>query len=321
MIAKNRELPLTIVKLEALLRRLPATYPKRPKIERDLAKRQAGFNGEESVDIHFNSLPEKEYLIFHDLCLNNGTYNFQMDSLIISKYFALIIEIKNISGALYFDRTFNQLIRTINDKEEGFPDPILQVKRQQRELVSWMEVEKFTPLPVEYLVIISNPSTVIKLKSGYSREYEKICHSADLENKIKELENKYSKEAISQKELKKISRLLIREHSPHNPNVLETYTIPREHLLTGTICPICSHLPMIRKIGFWLCPSCNSPSKHAHIQALNDYFHLIKPYIKNTESRDFLHIPSRHIAKRILKSMNLPSEGAPKNKRYLQSPP
>ncbi|RFU67443.1 nuclease-related domain-containing protein [Bacillus sp. V59.32b] len=321
MIAKSRELPLTIVKLEALLRRLPPAYPKRLKIERDLAKRQAGFNGEESVDIHFDSLPEHKYHIFQDLCLNNGTYNFQIDSLVLSNHFALIIEVKNISGTLYFDRTFNQLIRTFNDKEEGFPDPILQVKRHQRELVSWIEEKTLKPLPVEFLVIISNPSTVIKLKSGYSREYEKICHSADLEHKIKELERKHSKEVISQKELKKLSRLLLKEHSPHNTNILETYAIPCEDLLTGVICPSCSNLPMIRKKGFWLCPSCHSPSKHAHFQALHDYFHLIKPSITNTEFRDFLQISSRHVSKRILHSMDLPSAGENKGRIYFQTSP
>ncbi|CAH0347314.1 nuclease-related domain-containing protein [Bacillus sp. CECT 9360] len=320
MIAKKREVPLTILKLEALLRRLPLQHPKRVLAERDLAKRNAGFKGEESVDIRFNSLPEKEYFIFHDLCLNNGTYNFQMDSLIISRNFALITEVKNIAGTLYFDRTFNQLIRILNDKEEGFPDPILQMKRQQRELVSWLEDEKFTTLPTEYLVIISNPSTLIKLKSGYSREYEKIIHSADLENKIKELENKYSKEAISQKEFKKLSRILLREHSPHDPNILDIYSIPREDILTGVICPTCSHFPIIRKKGFWLCPSCNTASEDAHIQGVRDYFLLIKPSLTSAELRKFLHVDSRHTATRILKSMELSSEGAPKNRTYFQPP-
>lgn len=54
--------------------------------------------------------------------MTSVTYNFQMDSLNISRDFALIVEVKNISG--YFDRTFNQLIRIANDKEEGFPDSI-----------------------------------------------------------------------------------------------------------------------------------------------------------------------------------------------------
>jgi hypothetical protein len=96
---------------------------------------------------------------------------------------------------------------------------------------------KLAALPIEYLIVISNPSTIIKLKSGYSREYEKICHSADLENKIKELEKKYQREMISPKEWKKLHRLLLMKHSPHNTDLLQAYSIPREDLLTGVLCP------------------------------------------------------------------------------------
>ncbi|MDA6162049.1 nuclease-related domain-containing protein, partial [Escherichia coli] len=72
-------------------------------------------------------LPDKEFTILHDLRLFNGsTY-----SLILSPYFALIIEVKNILGTLLFDETFNQFIRTRNEKEEGFPNPLIQAKRPE----------------------------------------------------------------------------------------------------------------------------------------------------------------------------------------------
>ncbi|MDQ0219346.1 NERD domain-containing protein [Peribacillus cavernae] len=316
MIAKNREIPLTVQKLEALLRRLPPNHPRQQQIYRDLTKRKAGYHGEESLDIHLDELSENKYFIFHDLALSNGKYNFQIDTLLLSTSFALLIEVKNISGTLHFDRTFNQLVRTFNDKEQGFRDPISQARRQQREFQSWMENRNLPPIPAEYLVVISNPSTVIKLKSGYVREYEKICHSEHLLDKIKEFEQKHHKEFISPKEIKKLSRLLLKEHSPHNTNILKTYTIPKQDLLTGVHCPECFFLPISRKKGYWFCPSCRSQSKDAHIDALLDYFLLIKSSITNTEFRDFLHVPSRHTAKRILHSLDLPSEGEKKARIY-----
>ncbi|MDQ7861687.1 nuclease-related domain-containing protein [Peribacillus frigoritolerans] len=61
----------------------------------------------------------KSYYIFHDLRLQDQSRFFQLDTLLISKKYALIIEVKNIAGAIYFDPHFNQLIRTIEGKRNG----------------------------------------------------------------------------------------------------------------------------------------------------------------------------------------------------------
>ncbi|MED1204551.1 nuclease-related domain-containing protein [Heyndrickxia acidicola] len=125
MVVKERKIPIKIQKIEALLRRIPITHPKRPLMEEELAKSYAGYRGEQSLDYHFKFLPEKNYLILHDLRLNNNEHSyFQVDSLLMSSKFLVIIEAKNISGSIIFDDHFNQLIRTINGKEEAFSDPI-----------------------------------------------------------------------------------------------------------------------------------------------------------------------------------------------------
>ncbi len=50
MIIKERHIPLAILKLEALLRRLPSNHSKIPQIKDELGKRMAGFKGEVSLD-------------------------------------------------------------------------------------------------------------------------------------------------------------------------------------------------------------------------------------------------------------------------------
>jgi len=62
---------------------------------------------------------------------------------------------------------------------------------------------------------------------------------------------------------------------------------------------------MKRQHSKWHCTKCHYTSKHAHITALNDYLLLIKPYITNRNTRNFLKIQSRYQAKRLLKSANL----------------
>ncbi|MCD7033846.1 hypothetical protein LRR81_06330 [Metabacillus sp. GX 13764] len=69
MILKHRPYPLKISMLEALLRRLPAAYEKRPLIDEDLRKSLAGYHGEKSLDYHLNFIDDDSASILHDLRL------------------------------------------------------------------------------------------------------------------------------------------------------------------------------------------------------------------------------------------------------------
>ncbi|MEW9669496.1 nuclease-related domain-containing protein [Ammoniphilus sp. 3BR4] len=132
MIKKPRTIPLIILMEEALLRRLPLNHPKREEILRNLEKRWTGYRGEQNLDYHLSFLPEKDYSLFQDLRLIQAKQTCQLDTLILSPHFALIIESKNIYGTLFFDQHSRQLIRTNKkQEEEGFPDPIMQAKRHK----------------------------------------------------------------------------------------------------------------------------------------------------------------------------------------------
>ncbi|MBW8351459.1 NERD domain-containing protein, partial [Bacillus sp. IITD106] len=135
MIKKFREIPIKILVLEALLRRLPFSHPKRNLLQEELNISYAGYRGEQSMDYFLGQLPQNNYLIFQDLRipLSENAY-FQIDILLLTQSFFIIFEAKNISGHLYFD--FNQLIRTLDDKEETFHDPIVQVQNQQYHLAN-----------------------------------------------------------------------------------------------------------------------------------------------------------------------------------------
>jgi hypothetical protein len=66
LIAKERTIPLIILILEALLRRLPMSHSKYQQISEELGRRHAGYKGEEHLDFYYRSLPKEKYLIFHD---------------------------------------------------------------------------------------------------------------------------------------------------------------------------------------------------------------------------------------------------------------
>ena len=72
--------------------------------------------------------------------------------------------------------------------------------------------------------------------------------------------------------------------------------------------------------GKWICPECNATSKEAYIEALNDYFLLIKPSITTRECQSIFQIPTTDISRNILISLNLPTSGHTKKRLYHQWP-
>ncbi|PEJ58514.1 NERD nuclease [Bacillus sp. AFS002410] len=317
MILKERTVPLIIKKLEALLRRLPNNHPQWTRIEEDLFKYKAGYHGEKSLDYHLSFFPKESSIILHDLRLvDDFKHFFQIDTIIITPRLLIIIEVKNLIGTLYFDQTFNQFIRIIDGKEESFTNPIIQVERQKRQLTEWLRKHNFKNLCVIPYVVVSNPKTIIKASINQSEIAKKVFHSELLYKKVEELEIKFKTDLYTQKEIRKLAKLLIKQHQLLDQNILDKYNISSAELLTGVLCSNCSQFTMERDKGNWICNYCLHDSKEAHIGALVDYLLLIGNTIKNKQARDFLHIPSIYNASRLLSKLNLTTSGTKKDKTH-----
>ncbi|MFZ3589819.1 nuclease-related domain-containing protein [Bacillus sp. DJP31] len=319
MIIKKREKPIIIEKLEALERRLSKTHKKYPFVKGYLGRKKAGFKGELALDYYLNFLPNEKYLIFQDLRLFDGNSHFQLDLLLISQNFFLIIEVKNYSGTLIFDPKFNQLIRISEDgKEKAFSDPLLQIKRHSTQLRNWLETNNLPLAPIESLVVISNPETIIKATSKHDYVSQKVLHTAFLTSRVESLENNRKDEVLTTKEVKKISQQILKKHHAINTDILAKYQLSENDIISGVQCPKCQYNPMKNRKGGWFCQACKTTSKEAHISAIRDYLLLLGPSITNSEARHFLHISSSSVVKRLLTSMNLPHTGENKGRRYHQ---
>lgn len=302
MIVKPREFPIQIRKLQALLRRIPENHPQYPSVKDTLGRYLAGYKGELQVDYEVSHIPEEDYHIFHDLRLQGRQSFFQIDTLLLSKKLLITLEIKNISGTLIFDQNFHQLIRMKSGEEEGFADPLSQVYRHKKELEYWLEKNRFPSLPITSLVVVSNPYSIIKstgtIKSIIPKEY--------LLQKIPQIELSNRKEILSEKEFRRMSRHLIKHHTPNLDSILTRFGITPKELKKGVHCPACGYLPLEKSYGSWFCSSCKTYSKTAHIQSLEDYFFLFGQSITNGEAKEFFLIKQAYTVTRILKGLNLP---------------
>ncbi|WP_442597031.1 NERD domain-containing protein [Neobacillus sp. D3-1R] len=314
---KERLIPLKILLLEVILRRLPLNHPKRSLIEKELYRRKAGWWGENEVDKKLKLMNHDKYFILADLRLPNGDTFFQIDTLLLTTRFALIIEAKTISGTLYFDLDNHQLIRKNNDgTTEGFGDPVSQARFHQQQLREWLLKHKLPLFPIDFLIIITNPSTIFHLTPPGHPFAKKIQSISGLTWEIDKLEDFYQKEVISEKEIRKIGKALIKDHTPLTSEILQQYDISKSELLTGVQCPDCQSLPLTYHRGKWHCPNCKGAFKDAHLPALQDYALLYKPTITNSEFREFLHIPNPYMATKMLKELDGEVSGINKGRVY-----
>ncbi|MCA1056110.1 NERD domain-containing protein [Rossellomorea aquimaris] len=318
MILKERTIPIKILENEALLTRLDPFHESKPLIELDLKKRKAGFNGEKAVDYHLSFLTGKHYWLFFDIRLPLAPHYFQIDTILLTPYYILAIEVKNVSGIIRIDPHIKQCTRIYKDSQEGFIDPISQARRQTHFLQKWLSLHKIPPLPIEYLVVISNPSTTIEYTSRPEAQspYLNIIHSQSVIDRIIQLNSLYKMKALDDKTLKKIKKLILTHHEDIPSKCLQTYNLKKEEILPGVQCEHCGHLPLKRTRNSWHCDQCSRQSPDSVLKAIDDYFLLVDTKLTSRELRRFLCLPSRKVATGILQTAGLIQNGAGKGTFY-----
>jgi Nuclease-related domain len=316
LIKKHRSKPIIINKLRSLLKRSPVLEGTKEEIQKALNKYVSGYRGEQSLDYFYRYLPATNLSFLHGIRILHQYYYFQMDTLIITPRFLLIIESKNIAGHLQFESSYDPMLRTLNDTREAFDNPVEQVKRQSYHLMEFIKEFKFPNIPIESLVVMTNPKAITEFNPSYKEARFKVIKSSGLPTKFEELDNKHKAECLSPKEIKRFIKYLLKKHSPEDPDVCSKYQVNPNHLLKGVFCPKCETNILHRRKRTWFCPLCKKNYNKAHEAALVDYALLISKSITNKACKDFLKLPSASQAYYILQSLELPHIGTKKSRIY-----
>jgi hypothetical protein len=318
MIAKPCVLPPSIVKYQALIRRLAENELVKYDVVTDYNNRLTGYLGEESVmNFHLEPISDLKFQIYHDLRFLHGNYYFQIDILILCAYFALVLEVKNWARDWHFDKVLHQTMTDNNGKLERAKNPIFQARLQAFKLREWLKQHNITGLPIQYLFVNSNEKSTINIQDDNKYKWN-VCNSEYLLERIDQINNEFKIELLDEKELRKINKFLLTNHTPEDVDLLQKFHLSSKNVLTGVHCPNCEFLPISYHAGTWKCPKCRTQSKTAFINTIHDYFHIISPTITNAEARRFLQINSPKMAHHYLNSMSLTSTGKFKFKIYHQ---
>ncbi len=112
----------------------------------------------------------------------------------------------------------------------------------------------------------------------------------------------------------------MKHHKVRPTLTLKQLNIKTTELLIGAQCSNCLAIPMQKTHSFWCCPKCTNKSKGAHIPALRDFCLLFNETISNKEAREYLHVQSTSVMKRILTSMGLQTVGNTRSIKYSLHP-
>src|SRR5690625_1413490 len=212
MIIKKRGEPLELYRLEALYRRLPPQHRLKERVFVDLKRTRTGVRGEQEVDYPLEFLAKEDYLILQHLRLPDQNGSFQIDNIILSEKHILILEVKNWYGTVIFGEN-GQVIR-VGDHgiEEGFPNPIPQAKLQQHRLQKWFHSHGFPNIPIDFFVVISFPSTIIKSASVDIPIPDKVIHNNHLFFEIQKMGKIYQEPIVAMNKLMALAQQLKDAH-------------------------------------------------------------------------------------------------------------
>ncbi|MFS0690156.1 NERD domain-containing protein [Sporosarcina sp. 179-K 8C2 HS] len=293
------------------MRRLPSHHEAIPSLRSKHAAVQAGFGGEQELDKIFESYSfTMKHGIFHDLSLASSTY-FQVDTLFITPWYAVLFEVKNIAGELTVTENPPQLIRVLDSGQvNGFKSPIAQLESNCELFHDWLYSRNLT-LQVYGSVVLAyarqrievfDTNIPILFPSAVPTFIRKLPTTSPM------LDDVTFADLLSQ---------LGSSHRDFIPSpICETYSIPRSDIRTGVICPGCGFIGMERHSRSWHCKACGLAEREAHKQAIRDWFLLFGGKMSNKDCREFLQIERQQTANRILRGMGLHSEGANRNRTY-----
>ncbi|OHX57173.1 hypothetical protein BB776_00020 [Planococcus salinarum] len=310
MILKQRSEPPEIPQLESLLQRVPIVHPLFPHWTEKLRRLSAGFHGEQRVDALWQEIPiECPHYCLHDLFIQKASSSHQIDTLLVTTRFVLLLEIKSIAGELNFDPQLRQFSRTNRDGSvDGMRNPDDQLRRHEKWVQQFLAAHKVS-LPVIGAIVFTYPSSIVN-----SRPANRIIiQSSGLPYLVDQLLAKYPEDLLPTRKARQLASRLLEMHSDRPLRELE---VPGE-LRKGVLCTKCPGSKMTYRYKKWTCPNCSVIDPHAHLRTLEQYRMLIKPLISNKEFRDFTGIESVSIASKLLTESKMTFQGSFKDRVYL----
>lgn len=230
----------------------------------------------------------------------------------MTPWYGVVLEVKNIGGTLDFRDNPPQLIRTREDgHKDGFDSPVVQLERNCELLNEWLRCRNIQ-LPIYGAIVLAYPKQMVAVPPAKA----KILFPNLIPSYLKSLPQKAKK--LDHDTFNWLSAELVINHQMFIPKpISDSYKIPYGDFQNGVWCEVCDRIGMIKHPRTWYCPNCEAKNSLAFQKTLREWFLLFGGQITNRECRAFLQVDDKYTANRILKSMNLASEGTYRDRSYI----
>ena len=304
MILKEKTERESLLRLRRLVARLEDPTP----FLQELRNREQGYKYECQLQFFLDRILYLYHpiVILHDIRIPIGKTSFQIDCLLLTPNFGLIIEIKSSSGKM----TFTQNGRYFHYEKGDMHNPISQVVEQRDRLIDFLKLDKYM---IEHVVCLGNPSVSVSTDDSSEWILDRVIPFDQLKNFISNLYERHPHSIIDKDRIESIGNYLKSNHQEKiyrfnvNPNLVEP----------GVICTACFRLGMERTRYSWRCNHCSNVSKNAHNEDILDWFSF-KNYrsITNSDCRNFLRVESPTTAHTLLNNCELIKPKGNKRWRY-----
>ena len=214
------------IQLEKLKQLEPLLNPEGQAIIRqDIKCLEYGIIGEKNIAFELKNSHMPIYIL-HDIYLEDGDLNAQIDYLVITRKVSVIIECKNLYGNIEINSA-GDFIRTMEfggkRKKEGIYSPITQNKHhlellkkmkseRGKNIVAKMMIERYFDDLNKSVVVLANPKTVLNAKYAKKEVRDKVIRADQLVNYIKALYDKSKELAETDKGLLDLAKSYLSLH-------------------------------------------------------------------------------------------------------------
>ena len=218
-------------KLKAISKIAPKNI--KSQIDKDITLLSYGISGEENVvfELCNSYLP---IIILHDLHIEYDGLSAQIDFLVITKKFNLIIECKNLFGNIEVNDNGDFIRSTEYKKKEGIYSPSTQ-NTKHLEMIKKIKADKAKNLLVKTslltyfstfyksVVVLANPKTVIDLKLAKKEIKDQIIRCDQLIDYIKQMSKNSKELESSEKQMYEMADFFLGLHTENTTDYTKKY--------------------------------------------------------------------------------------------------
>lgn len=274
---------------------------------------RAGFNGESYVDRILHELSHSDHLfIIPNLILQiRSKQRIEIDTLIITDRYCLILEIKALRGIVRFKTNPSFMEIEHNGKIFDRECPQIQLLRAIEGLETWLRQNGLS-IPVHGFLTFAYRNVRVEQPPSLVQ----LTFAKELPFQIRKLSSQLPS-VLNPTEVKQLVTDLKQANQPFSPYPLcNYYRINPGKLITGLICRSCGNRLTRKSMKTWWCLTCNRAVQDAPLCALEEWFMFVKPTISNEECREWLGLKDKHAASHLLTNSTLLPIGQNRARRY-----